>query len=519
MPSRPLRLAVVTMLAGALLVGCAAEARGIYGVPSITQISDWDSSLDTLLTVRKVTLLSQPRVIADEVVVAYVADEAGDVYLRAWEIVSGDQVWEERAVPGFDSEHREMFVPWQYLEGRATIGFIASPIGSPSRRTGNPRIVDALTGENLTPALDEKLFEGYRPSICDDAYCVAGRYAGGSYKQFTFTPADGGTVTEQPRGTVYRTRGGDLLGKYISTRHTDDSETLEYIDGGTTVWSRPYTEVFGEKFSSNNGWSWTSEDTSLPVIGVGYPSQDDLDLSVAQSITRMYGAGTTLALDRSTGETLWAHERVGSCGTVGGLLVVETVLVACRFNSGEVTYEWDGTKVTDTRWDDMDIDMIGLDPQTGETLWTVPLGDDPANYADTRDAGDRPFVINGDIVTVVDGVSLTVDAATGETSAFADNVRLLCVTESEETVPLTGPENVDTLVDYDVAAPREMCGPDAKPLKKADVSRSALKAAGYDLTSPVAINLNGDIVVFDATEPKPGKAKAKADHSDGRDAS
>ncbi len=507
MPSRPIRLTLVLLLTGALVVGCSPEPREPGGVPSVAQISDWGTNLDRMLTIGDVALLSQPEIVGEDVVAAYVADDQGDVYLRGWDLASRDLLWARRVVPGLDSEKLEMNVEWQYVDGRAVIGFIAAKNRDQWRRGGHPRIIDAKTGENLTPELNSVRVVGYRPTICDGEFCVGGVTVSGPVKEFTFSTENRGTFTEMPRGTMYRMQGGALLGDHIASRRTDGVETLEDNDKGEIVWTRPYKDIFGEDFDTRNGWAWASKYTKHPVIGIGYSRRDDFDRSVAQTITREYGAQRIVALDRASGETLWTQDRVSICAVSDDFVIADDVLVACRHNSGELSYDWDGTAISDARWKDMDVDMVGLDPKTGKAIWTLPLGEEPANYAWYREDGQRPFSLGGTLVATVDGRSHTVNPATGATTPFPDDARILCDADSEETIPLTGPEETETLVDYDLAAPKEMCGADGTPLKGKEIGRAAVEIAGYDLSRPIALNIKGDIVVFEAPEPKPRKAK------------
>ncbi|WP_035880948.1 hypothetical protein, partial [Cryobacterium sp. MLB-32] len=114
-----------------------------------------------------------------------------------------------------------------------------------------------------------------------------------------------------------------------------------------------------------------------------------------------------VALSRETGETVWSLAGVGECITAAvPAKLVKRLVPMCRWNSGRLTVSTKADKDNpDFTFSHLDMDLIGVDEQTGRIDWTVPLGDDPT-AAFAKDSAfysrstQRPVDVGGTVVTL-----------------------------------------------------------------------------------------------------------------------
>ncbi|WP_423494000.1 hypothetical protein IM711_10530 [Microbacterium esteraromaticum] len=134
-------------------------------------------------------------------------------------------------------------------------------------------------------------------------------------------------------------------------------------------------------------------------------------------------------LGRTCGATAWSRN-ADSCGFVAyfGFQSHDGVATLCQYRTGTRTLHWDGTEVVRDEYEDVDVDLIGVDVASGDVAWRVPLGE--ADAADGTPHPEPAFLSRGAKRVVPDGArrSLLVDVATGATERVAQDQLLLCTT-------------------------------------------------------------------------------------------
>lgn len=142
-------------------------------------------------------------------------------------------------------------------------------------------------------------------------------------------------------------------------------------------------------------------------------------------------------LDRTSGATEWSLN-ADSCGFVAdfGFQSHDGVATLCQYRTGTRTLHWDRTEAVRDEYENLDVDLIGVDVASGDVAWRIPLGE-----ADATDGTPHPetaFLSRGAKRVVPDGArqSLLVGVATGATERVAQHQLLLCMTGAD-SVELT----------------------------------------------------------------------------------
>src|SRR5690606_4174583 len=190
---------------------------------------------------------------------------------------------------------------------------------------------------------------------CGETYCVEGWLSGvNEQKVWKFDLKPNRLAESTGADAPYLEDNGFSIAEYLAAGVDDEgTQTLSYGRDGRYVWTRPYTDVFGPGASTAGGWAWASEQEDTPLIGAGF-EYTERDTSVPGTMHFELGRSRTVALDPGTGATVWAHDHAEWC-QVGGRVLVEDVVVLCRFNSGSGAFEWTGERGVDLRYDDVDL--------------------------------------------------------------------------------------------------------------------------------------------------------------------
>ncbi|MBW8172782.1 hypothetical protein K0651_06965 [Ornithinimicrobium sp. Arc0846-15] len=475
--------------------------------PTEGKVADeWTTPAEVLWTNDEV-LMSDVRV-QDDVALAYVQTGNNAEAVVAWNAESGEELWRSQAIPGSNAAGVAQSIPLVEIDGAWTTAFLA-PTEDVTHNWGTLRVVDIHTGDSDWSGLDSIHMESSRPEQCGDTYCLTalfdysieatGRqfdYAGkGALVPIDAIGADGDQVPYLEQGR--------FLGTYVSSTQDWSGETLNYGADGRIVWSRPYTEVFGPGTTSNAGWTWSDSDQELPVIGLGF-QDTGVDLSQTATATVDLTTPELVGLDRETGETLWSMSSVMQCRSTGDSLrpdKTEDTLVFCRYNSGSASYTFDGEDVSEPAFTDIDVDLIGVDPFTGDIEWTVPLGPDPLNYAAARDSG-LDYSVSGGVLAVVEGGLADIDASTGDVKPLPAGASVLCALP-EETAKLSGAWRNGEPWGYARADQYRPCDSSGLADPSTQVTVGALRTSGFADDSIAVVNLESGVTAFAPAEASP----------------
>lgn len=461
--------------------GCAAGAAPVESSARADEALDW-SPAEPLWTAED-TVMSEANVVGD-VVLTYTASESG-LMMTARDAETGDVLWSRPATPGTTATGVRFWPTTTELDGTDVVVYLAS-FRDDQNGWAQLIVADVRTGTNLAPALVETAIWSARPVNCEDTVCVTAQIDG-TQQRSTYMLHDRELVPAEGIDMPFTDDTGYKLGSHIVAHSDNDVQMLAYGEDGEYRWSRPYTDVFGAGTSTAGGWAWLDDDPELPAIGIGY-GHEEWDRSVAQTRYMDLTSGRLVALDRDDGDTLWSVDDALDCAPAGDLEVIDDVLVICRLSAGTAVGQWDGSKSTKTTFEGIeDFELVGLDPQTGEELWTLSLDESGANVFGGAD-DHASFVVGDDPIALVDGEARRVARDTGESLPLPDNASLLCEAERSETVMLSGAWSKGRPETYPRAQPLSICDASGMPTPQEPVSAGSLSVLDASSGGLVVVN-------------------------------
>lgn len=157
-----------------------------------------------------------------------------------------------------------------------------------------------------------------------------------------------------------------------------DGHRIGRLDDGDLLWRADLHDVVSPSSTTDYGWIFrAAEDGSVVAGSVG----DSRSVTAGGRVIDE-AESVAFGLDAETGEVLWKQqgvdlfcdiEMVSAGDDQGGDADLDDPLIACLWRSGTVTARQDDVSIRDA-----DLDLVRLDPRTGDALWTVALqgGDD-----------------------------------------------------------------------------------------------------------------------------------------------
>ncbi|MBS1906081.1 MAG: PQQ-binding-like beta-propeller repeat protein [Actinobacteria bacterium] len=438
--------------------------------------------------------MSSP-VIAGDTILAYVQTSGVSESLIAWDRTTGEELWRAVVLPGRDAPGVAQRVAVITHDGAWRVAYLA-PIDAddPPRSWMRLAVADVRSGEEIEPQLKDDPVWSRRPATCkqESAFCLEGRHKEGSKSDGELILRAGRLLADEDPRSGFN-EDGFLVGRHVSYSY-GDATTVRYGVDGAYTWWRSYEEVFGDGTSPTGGWAWHDDDDGLPVIGWGgaaapeiasYPADDRIDLT----------AGRTVGLDRRTGETLWTQEHTDQCAFRDAVLRpnADGILPLCRYRTGTVVRHFEKPgEIPDLTYDDVDIDLIGVDASSGDVAWTVPLGDEPRNYS-YHEQPTAPWSDSEQhAVGIVNGERTVIDLGDGTTRRLAPDVDALCAPERSQ-IELA---SIFADIPYATAKNLVVCDVTGRVKHHAKTSPAALALAGFDLHDDIAMVLDGELAYF-----------------------
>ncbi|PUB29034.1 hypothetical protein C8K30_103460 [Promicromonospora sp. AC04] len=434
--------------------------------------------------------------VEDGMVASYLLDDKKDLAIAVWDEETGRELWRNTAATSADSGGPGGAAVFSH----ANRSYVTYLVPTPDARWSTFVVADLATGKRV-PITKPEVVADSQPSACLDGAAVC--FTGSSYYSLSES-----IIPEHLRfelGTKKVTMIGDAdiakdhdyavlmnksrrLGEYvISTTDPEKQgkgrEQLGYVEDRKVVWQRPYTEVFGPDYSSDAGWGWADDEDTEYAIGLGWPYKAAwADGTVKTKQVRHVKDVKIVALDRATGDTVWSLDQGGVC-PYRGLDIVDRVLVACRWTAGELTREVGAKSFEYT--EAPAADMLGIDPVTGDELWSIPLGKVDTESADIGElaTGDDPSMI------LTETETLAVDLATGKSAPVGEGT-FLCKRQRER---FSAPDPAKALsgggtTTYDSGDEWYPCDKTGTETKTANVSVGALKMNDTDDDSSVVVS-------------------------------
>ncbi|WP_281964629.1 PQQ-binding-like beta-propeller repeat protein [Serinicoccus marinus] len=285
----------------------------------------------------------------------------------------------------------------QVVDGQVVL---LSPAEGGSSRLARLEVRDPESGDVVVRTDPQEFADLPERCAADEDRVCAQVYRGGPSVDVRLT--DDGTLQDAPAEGL---PGWQDIGSLGMARET--GQHIGRVVHGELLWDLDLGEVIAQGASTNTGWTFQDVlDEEVIVASVGTRdawSGDTVTIDVTD-----YAA---FALDPADGTLVWKAESTDAfCDiAVPDREPADEPLLACQWKSGTVVA---GDGVVEA--EDLDVELVRLDPRSGETLWQLPLGD-----AEGQVDGWRPVVLPGTEGTAVVGTgedALVVDLETGEAS-------------------------------------------------------------------------------------------------------
>lgn len=349
---------------------------------------------------------------------------------------SGKRLWKQEASPGS--------VPPGIAVGIAVVvdgkGRELVAYQRPVRtRDLTTRVVaaDPATGKDVATSIP--LLVASRPAPCADGKDVCFSAFKSSARALVtrrLRLSDGKLLTEDdgsPPGT--EPIGDHGLVRFFSSSGT---ERLGRVADGKLVWSRTPEEMFGRNFTSTRGWIFSYYPDLHAFIGsIGGPAKLKPGSQVEIRSAELQD-GATASFDERTGKRLWRDQ--GSSWHCGGGLYHPSRPAADRTDAGDSdpglpvrcrmkghavpTKDLDALTITG-----LDVVVEGLDPRTGKTTWTLPLGEVPDMDSTSLPSSD--YLDQSHASVPAESGTLILDLTSGEHRPAGTDDLLACTFGSE----------------------------------------------------------------------------------------
>lgn len=475
--SRPFRTAtLIGLVAIVLLSACSAPGPE---PAAATDPFDLVAPIEPTWTA-EVDLIGYP-IYLDGFVASYVAAPDGALHVVVWDAATGSEVWRNIAGLGATT-YGSITLAGLEVGGKSFVTYL-SPSSNPDDADGwSDLMITEIGTATSTIGMDSEVWAHTLPTVCDDKTTVCFRgflkdTVGEDSADFRSEPGSGiivaGTTATLPANSGMI--GTNLF--YTNDPSPGAVEQLGYSADGIIVWQVPYADVFGDGYSSDGGWNWNIFASDDVIVGKGIlhdPNRTYGDEYVADSTRH-----TTVGVDPANGEVLWRIAGAGPCaGDTTDYQFVDGLIPLCRFNAGTetATFGPDGTTLEFARAD-YDLDLLGVDPLSGEIVWTVTLSDAGFN-APTTDLSfrsfspTRPFSISGTVRLV--------DTLRGEATDVPEGAILPC-NESRDPFQATNlvsePESTS---DYGAGNDAVPCTSDLVAIDGTAYSAGAARMAGVE---------------------------------------
>lgn len=336
----------------------------------------------------------------------------GRLWLVAIDPADGSELWRKEATPSVS-------VPGVSLSPEE-VGTEDEPlVVMLGRNKTAPLVADLLVLEPTTGKVVHRVKGKYffsHPDSCveDTAVCVRARDVDAEQvSSMRLQLADGAFGPVPDEADIGRPVGPD--GLVESGDRGPGKEHLIRIVDDQQLWRVPLRKAFGPRATTDFGWTFDHvEDAGVYVGSVGIIREgNNADSRTDLSLHR------TVGIDAESGEVVWSAKGTSRfCAKVDA----DDVHVRCE-QSGIRRTDIDNPDAGST-FTDLRSTLQGFDPETGETTWSIDMGDSEALHGrvDLVHASETEIVL-----TTANGREI-VDFADGSTRELADGEVFVCAT-------------------------------------------------------------------------------------------
>ncbi|HML51902.1 MAG TPA: PQQ-binding-like beta-propeller repeat protein [Propionicimonas sp.] len=350
------------------------------------------------------------------------AQASHQLVVAAWNLADGKLLWSADATTSSEAPGIELSVRTVTVKKKTFVAFL-------TKRTNNtwPGLVvaDVRTGPRKKDA-PLVMWASSTPRACSDgnAFCVLGYRPFAPRKQLNLRidPLAPALKTERSDGLPPNSR---LLGYDIFATETRPPHGVEHVgrvQNGKITWQRPYTDVYGKASSSDYGWAWRDTDGDI-IAGIGYPELCTFTTKAGEEFKTCDDThGRMVGLNHDTGATVWTVDGVDTCPSASMLDATSEDRIIICRNT-----EGSSTYRREDGWWELQSrtrrsELIAIKHQTGEILWHTDLG----TFTGTSE--DADFVSSDDhLLLKINDTTNIYDLDTGEATPADATSQLMCV--------------------------------------------------------------------------------------------
>ncbi|WP_154402242.1 PQQ-binding-like beta-propeller repeat protein [Ornithinimicrobium cavernae] len=298
-------------------------------------------------------------VLVDETLVLYTLD-GRRLEITGVDSTDGRVLWSRAATRSVRPPGQDLSV--EEVEGGVVhLAPAPHPDAPVEAATAHVIVRDPRTGEAVR-TLAEPLSHADLPTACPhdaEEVCLTVQ-VDGVWTVQALTPE--GALHDPPATGV---PGWTSIGPLGLSRQAMDGTRIGRVVDGALLWEADTTELFAAGHSTDTGWSFQSFEDDTILVGTVGTALSSPRTRTSWDLT----AGRSVGLDVSTGTRLWEAPATSTFCDIDVSGGPEDPLLVCAWHDGEVV-----TDHGEATYRDLDVDLVRLDPASGEVLWRVPLG-------------------------------------------------------------------------------------------------------------------------------------------------
>lgn len=347
--------------------------------------------------------------------------------VAAWRLSDGHQLWSAAAETSATTPGVELSVDTVSVGDTSYVAYLTKKKGETWRRLV---VADVRTGPR-NGAAPMVVWPSSSPSACTDgkAFCMQGyrEFAPNKQVNLRINPLAPALTTDHADGVPANSRS---IGNQIFATHARAPKGVEKLGrmvNDKVLWQRPYAEVFGKGASSDHGWEWLDEHDGI-IVGMGTPQRCKATHKSGKWVMTCDATRARMVgLNQNTGETVWSVDGFDYCPTAARMETPTGDRIIACVNKVAKTIYGAKKNQWTLRSRVRHTELVAIGQQTGEILWRTDLG------TETGEGSDNYFVTSPDrMAMTVNGKTSVYDLATGAATPADATTSLMCLRDRPE---------------------------------------------------------------------------------------
>lgn len=275
---------------------------------------------------------------------------------------------------------------------------------------------------------------------------------------------------------------------------------------GDPVWESSYHTIFGDSFSAQRSWNFQVHDSAPELIGGWARNIPAEELAAAaESLAAGEEADPVsiripedvkfVMFEEATGEPVWEESGLDDCPGSGPRNQGD-LMVLCDWSAGEFEMDPAAGDFAEEPIEEESIEVVGVDPATGETVWNVPVdADSMGSRVMPEDTSIRQTP--GQVLAAVDGEPIVIDTEEGQTRPAEEDELFLCSAGRDGVTAIRQSGEDEASAGYDLF----LCDSSGSAVNEESFPVHLLEAAAAADDGEIAlVGLEGRLVAYDISQ-------------------